>query len=549
MSKPKQPIEIIQHQPKQISAIGGAIEGAEMRDRETVNWIPAMGSADRIINPVKELADARGRDMAQNDGYVSGATSIHQDNIVGSQFRLNSQPNWRALGVSEEWAEEFQTVVESRFNLISDSEDNWLDASRRSNLTAMVRLAIATFFTSGEVLGVAEWIRESRRPFKTAIQLISPDRLSNPNDVPDDTFLRRGIRIDSNGKPLVACIRKAHPRDVYYAGFQQAYEWAEVPFEKPWGRKQVIHIMERRMPDQNRGISEMVAVLKQMKMTKKFQDITLQNAVVNASYAAAVESELPSADVFTMLGGGATDPMTGLNTYLSGYMGMLATYLDASKNISIDGAKIPHLFPGTKLNLKPVGTPGGVGTGFEQGLLRHIAAALGLSYEQFSRDYSNTNYSSARASMNETWKFMQSRKKSVADRFATNIFALWLEEEITAGNIPLPAGKTAAWFYEPMVKDALIQCTWIGASRGQIDEVKETQSALMRMNGSLSTLEMECAKLGLDYRTVISQRAREKKMMEDAGLDFKVDTTKASVTNSGQSNNQTNNGSNEDEEL
>ena len=188
--------------------------------------------------------------------------------------------------------------------------------------------------------------------------------------------------------------------------------------------------------------------------------------------------------------------------------------------------KIPHLFPGTKLNLKPVGTPGGVGTGFEESLLRHTAAALGLSYEQFSRDYTKTNYSSARASMNETWKFMQSRKKSVADRTASNIYALWLEEEIANGNVPLPKGKGRDWFYLPMVKDALAECDWIGASRGQIDETKETQAAILRIKSGLSTYEKECSRLGDDFRKIFEQQAREQKLIEKYGLAFSMDASK-----------------------
>lgn len=525
-----------------MGAIGGAIEGAERTSRETLNWIPAFGSPDKLINPIKEMADARSSDMIRNDGYVSGATTLHQDNIVGAQYMLNAQPNYEVLGVSPEWAEQFQNWAETRFNLISDSEYNWLDASGIGNLTAQVRLAVASFMATGEVLATAEWIKEPLRPFKTAVQMISPSRLCNPNDMPDNQFLRRGIRIDKYGKPIIACIRNAMINDVYMDNMNDAFAWKEVPFVKPWGRKQVIHIYDRRSPGQSRGVSDMVSVLKQMRMTKRFQDITLQNAVVNASFAAAIESELPTADVFATLGANESDPITGFNKYVGNYLGMMGTYLDGSKNINIDGAKIPHLFPGTKLNMQPVGTPGGVGTNFEQSLLRHIAATLGLSYEQFSRDYTNTNYSSARASANETWKFMQSRKKSVADRYATNVYALWLEEEINAGNAPLPPGKTSAWFYEPLVKDALTQCTWIGASRGQIDEVKETQSAIMRMNGNMSTLEMECAKQGLDWRKVIRQRQREYAMLQSAGLPVVASTEKASTQN-------TQNTQNQDDEL
>ncbi|AKJ74080.1 portal protein [Salmonella phage 35] len=68
----------------------------------------------------------------------------------------------------------------------------------------------------------------------------------------------------------------------------------------------MIHIIEALLPGQTRGISEMVAALKQMKMTRNFQEVTLQNAIVNATYAAAIESELPSDVVFNQMGMGQT---------------------------------------------------------------------------------------------------------------------------------------------------------------------------------------------------------------------------------------------------
>lgn len=507
-------------------ALGGGLEGAERTSRETARWMPSMQSPDKAINSVKQMADARSRDMVQNDGYAAGAEAIHKDSIVGSQYRLNAKPNWRVLGADEKWAEEFQIIVENRFHTIAESEECWLDAARRNTFTGMIRLGVGGFVHTGEVLGTVEWLRESRRPCRTAIQMISSDRLSNPDGMADDRFLRRGIKRDIHGKPISAFIRMAHPSEVFDLN---TMKWKEVPFEKPWGRKQVIHIIDQRMPDQTRGVADMVAALKQMRMTKNFQEITLQNAVVNATYAAAIESELPSSEVFAALGANGASFTDGVNSYLQFYMGALGQYLDTSKNISLDGVKIPHLFPGTKLNLKPMGTPGGVGGEFEESLLRHIAAALGLSYEEFARDFTKTNYSSARASMNNTWKFMQSRKRAVADRLASHIYMLWLEEDIAAGNVPLPAGKTRDWFYQPLVKDALCQCDWIGASRGQIDEMKETQAAILRIKSGLSTYEMECSRLGKDFRDVFEQRAREEGIIKKYNLSFSMDTEKQSA--------------------
>lgn len=507
--------------PVQEKAIGGGLEGAERTSRETFNWSPAIISPDRQINPVKEVADARGRDSVQNDGYATGAVHIHRDSIVGSQYRLNAQPDYDLLGTDEGWSDEFQKVIESRFNLLADSPENWFDASRLNTLTGLVRLAVGGFLFTGEVLATAEWLRQRGRPFSTAIQMVSPSRLSNPNGVADDKFLRRGVRRNLFGEPVSYSIQLAHPTDWWLD--PSVTQWREIPARKPWGRRQVLHVIEQLQPDQTRGISDMVSVLKQMRMTKRFQDITLQNAVVNATYAAAVESELPREVVFGAMGAG----QSGFSQMLGEYMTALQTYVSNANNISIDGVKMPHLFPGTKLSLKPMGTPGGVGSQFEESLLRHTAAAFGLSYEEFSRDFTKTNYSSARASMGQTWKYMQGRKKMVADKFASMIYALWIEEEINAGNVPLPPGFTLDTYYgDPVMREALLSCDWIGASRGQIDELKETQAALMRIKGGLSTWEKEAGRLGEDYRRLFKQQARERRMASELDLNFVLDATK-----------------------
>jgi lambda family phage portal protein len=496
------------------------LEGAERTSRETLTWDPSMGSPDQIINTVKPMADARSQDMMQNDGYAAGGAALHRDNIVGARFLLNSRPNWRLLGVSEEWAEEFQQVAEARFNTLSDSDRNWLDAAGRNNLSDLISLAVTGWFMTGEVLATAEWMKDvRRRPFKTAIQMISPARLENPDGYADSKYLRRGLVLDGYGKTTAYWIRKTFRTEFNDPDSRQ---FVKVPAETYWGRKMVLHVAEQRMPSQSRGVADMVAVLKQMRMTKRFQEITLQSAVVNASYAAAIESDLPSAQVFEILGsqvaGGQGGMVEGFNAYLLNYLTQIQSYMKGAKNIAIDGAKIPHLPPGTKLNMQPLATPGGVGTGYEESLLRHVAAALGLSYEEFSRDYTKTNYSSARASMNNTWKGMQGKKRKVADKTANFIYGLWLEEEWNAGRLPVPAGKDLSWFYDPGVQDALATCRWIGAARGQIDETKETQAAILRIQNGLSTYEDENAALGRDYRETFSQLAREKKMLDTLGV-------------------------------
>lgn len=498
----------------------GAIEGAEMTTRETAEWLPSFRSADAIINPVKDLADARGRDSDRNDGYVHGAVAVNKDGIVGSQYILNAQPDISFLatlnkGFDQVWADEFKEVMETRFGLLSESSDCWLDAAGMNTLTGMVRLAIGIFVLSGEYLGTVEWLRDPGRPFSTAIQTVAPDRLSNPYGVIDTRNLRRGIEKDDRGRPLFYNIRQGNRFDMYPDNL--AYTWARVPAAKPWGRKQVIHIVEQASADQSRGLSDIVAALKRVRMLRKFSDVALQSAVVNATYAATIESDLDPRAIELALGGG-TDPVAALLRLYAAHMGATGAYLGEANNVRIDGAMIPHLPPNSKLNMTPVKASTALGTEFEQSCLRNIAAPLGVSYEALSRDFSKTNYSSARAALGIQGQFMKSRKKHVADRLASDIFALVLEEDMAAGNVPLPAGASRDLFYAPLSKEAFTQCEWIGSGAGQIDEQRETEAAAMKIRAGMSTHAIECARLGLSWRKVYAQLSREQKEAETLGL-------------------------------
>lgn len=509
----------------EIAMVGSPFEGASRIDRSVALWAPPVQSADAEILPDKVLLDARTKDSLRNDAYVMGGQRVNRDNIVGSMFLLNSKP---AVGVlkaqnkamDETWEEEFQEEVEDLFGLWAESDNNWPDASRMNTLTALVRLAIGVYVMGGEVLAAAEWIRNPGCPFSTAIQMVDLDRLSNPPTANADPRLRGGVMHDVYGQPIGYHIRKAHPSEFLNS---DSYEWKYIEARKPWGRLQIIHILEQTRPAQTRGVAEMVSALKEIRITKSFRDITLQNAVVNATYAAAIESELPTEAIYQMMGAGQqtseADAMAAIEAYATGYLGAISQYVSKSKNMHIDGVKIPHLFPGTKLNMMPAGKGGPLGTDFESSLLRYIASALGISYEQLSRDYSKTNYSSARAGMNEARKGMVSRKRMVADRFASAIFRLWLEEALNKGLISsMP--RNAPSFYEGMNADAYTRCEWIGASQGQIDELKETQAAVLRIRSHLTTYEEEIGRFGGDWRRKFRQMAREQKLAKAIGLEL-----------------------------
>ena len=497
--------------------MGGAYDAANRNERTLAAWSPAVRSVDGDVLPDKTVADARAHDTLRNDAFALSGAQMHRDSIVGKMFLLNAKPNIRVLGLDDEWEKEFQEEVEAHFEVWAESYNCWVDASRRNTFTGLVRLAVGGFVATGELLATAEWVREGRRPYRTAVQMIDPSRLSNPAD---QTYnmdrTRGGVRLSAAGEPLGYWIRRALPGPGIDTAFDQQ-RWSYIRAHNAIGRPQVLHVIEQQRPGQTRGMSQLVAALKEMRMLKQFRDITIQNAVVNASYAAAVTSELPPQVVFEQLGGGAVG--NAIVDYAQSYLSAVAGYGENARNMSIDGAKIPHLFPGTKLDLTPMGTPGGMGSDFEKAMLRYVAADLGVSFEQLSKDYTETNYSSARAGMLETWKMMQGRKKLVADRFGWTVFRLWFEEAVNAGVLSTMSARSVPNIYDGLNMEAFTHCEFVGAGHGQIDEYKETQAAALRIEAKLSTHEQEIARMGGDWRTVLKQQSREQEYMKELGID------------------------------
>lgn len=511
-----------------VSGLPEPYEAASLMDNGMVMWRPGLNSADRDILGLsgrpKEVMDARVRDFTRNDPLVSGAESHYRDSIIGSHYRLALKPNWRYLGLDEVWAKEHKAEVENAFKLASDSPKCYFDASGRKTFTEMLRLAVGVKFMGGEVLQTVEWIRDNSRPFKTAIQFVETDRLKGPS-ASIGSNIRGGVERDpKTGKPIAYYILRAHPSDYIYDVNLESYTADRILATKPWGRKQVLHYFEQARVDQTRGIAAIIASLKPLRAADRLQNVTLEQAILAATYASSVESELPSEQVFAAMG---ANQGNAIRKWTMDYMGALNEYT-GGRNLMIDGVKVPVFFPGTKLNVKAVGTPGTIGSSFEASLHRHTAANLGMSYEEYTKDFTNANYSSLKAGVALTKRHMNAEKKILADRMANDILWLWYEEMFNNRQFTtLP--KNAPSFYEKLNAEAYLSADWISSGWGQIDELKETQAAFLRIQYGLSTREDECARFGKDVGEVMAQQAIEQAEAKRLGLEYGSSQTENSL--------------------
>tara|TARA_R110001599_G_scaffold100770_7_gene258113 strand:- start:5887 stop:7491 length:1605 start_codon:yes stop_codon:yes gene_type:complete len=483
--------------------------GGEGFGRQMSEWTPQLKTYDAALLPNLDLGNARADDLVRNNGIAAGGVQIHVDNIVGSSFRLSFKPRNKRLGIKPEDLAAFKSDVETLW--LEEAEDDvgcWLDAERKRTFTMMVREVVSTHATFQESMAYAGWDTNASRPCRTNIKMISPKRVSNPNNALDNSLLRGGISCNAQGAALAYHVRSQDASNIYGNGY--GHKWTEIARETKHGRPQFLHIFEPTEDGQTRASNHFFKVMEQLHMLPKLQHTTLQNAIVNAMYAAVIETELgpeAAADII----GGMTDSAS--DTKVQNYLSHIANYHETS-NIRMNGVKVPHLLPQEKLHMQ---TSGNVDNGFvnlEESILRWTARGLNVPYEALAQNYSKTSYSSARASMLEGWRYFMGRRKIIASRFASIVFSLWLEEKLDRKHIKMPRARYG--FYE--AKSSWCNSEWIGSGRLAIDGLKEVKESVLRIESGLSTYEKECAQMGEDYQEIFEQQVHEMKERKAAGL-------------------------------
>jgi len=513
----------IEHRPK-ISALntvsGVPYDAADVSGDQLANWRPYLGSPDTEINGYRDRVVSRMRDLVRNDGWASGSVTRLLDNAVGAIYRPLVKPDYKYLAqvsgnkaFDAKWADEYGRVVEAHFRAWSNDEGRYCDLSRKQTVSQMLRLAFRHKLVDGDALAVLHYRQDrlgiGRAKYATTIQLIDPDRLSNPNNLMDTMNVRGGVEIDSDGAPCAYHIRKAHMADYFNA--QESMTWERVPRETGWGRPVVVHDLDQDRADQHRGTGILMPIVQRMKMLIKYDQAELESSILNAIFGAYITSPYDHQMVEEAL-----DPNSkSLGLYQDG---RIAFHNDTRLSL-VNGSRLPIFYPGEDIKTVSAARPHSNFKDFESTVLRNIAAALGLSTQQVTQDWSDVNYSSARAAMLEAWKTLTRRRDEFSIGFAQPIFSAFVEELHSYADLPLP--KNAPHFLE--AKTAYSRAKWMGPGRGWIDPVAEAKGAILRITSGLSTLEAEVAEnAGEDWEETLDQIKREREALEARGIALPV---------------------------
>nr|WP_245214380.1 phage portal protein [Pararoseomonas indoligenes] len=512
--------------PRASALINGSrtpYDAADTMSAEMSGWNPWLGSPDTETTPYRDQSVARIRDLVRNDGWASGAIMRITDATIGSDFRLSAMPDYRHLQrqfgrtFDAVWAKEFRDAAEAGWRVWANDPGRYCDTSRRLTFGQMARLAFRHYLVEGEALAVLAWRPDrmgyGRARYATTLQLLDPDRLSNPSQRMDTLDMRGGIELDQDGVPIAYHIRRAHLNDWFAAG--QSVQWERLPREEEWGRPVVVHHFDSERAGQHRPVGGILTpVLARMRMLAQYDRVELQAAMVNAIFGAYVKSPFDATQVQAAM----DDSDEGM---LSNYQAQRADF-HADRRLMAGDVRMPTLFPGEDIATISANRPAAAFDMFESAMLRHLAAQLGMAYVNVSGDYRGSSYSSARQATIVEGKTVDRRRMDFGASFCTPVYVALLEEMIDRGDVPMPAG--APEFAEARFEYA--RCRWMGPGRGWVDPVAEVEGARAKISAGLSTLQQEIMESGgEDWEEVLEQRALEEKTARALGLDLTIEVT------------------------
>jgi len=452
--------------------------------RTRAGWI-LPGLFDSTTPGSYDLATLRTRTRHQNrnDPIAAGATDTLKINIVGNGLTPQSRIRADTIGISEEKAKDLQKQAElawQKFCPLADSANTL-------TMDEIQFLAISKIIEDGEIIAIPTWAEEPWRPFGRCIELHESDRLTAPlrAKTTGKNTIKHGIEFGSRGQPVKYWIKQANTLDKY----------KKIAARDNEGRPKILHVFPTKRPGQVRGIPFFAPVLTYFKDLADY----LEAEVVASRVAACLAVFITKAD-----------PMAGAN-----FMATETETTTSARIQSLEPAQVSYLNVGESINTVDPKRPGDAFAPFVETVLRLIGVGIGMPYELLVKDFSKTNYSSARASLLEGRRMFMNWRNWFSMKFNQPIWELVLEEAYLRDEFNAPD------FYK--YKHEYTRANWIGGGWGFVDPVKETDAAIKRIDYGLSTYAQEVAAQGDDWEETFEQRKREQEKIKDLDLDVKKD--------------------------
>lgn len=440
--------------------------------RRTAGWPRSGADANGANAPALSVLRQHARDAMRNDGWAKRGRQVIANNTVG--WGLMAKP------IAPPDAQNFDPTVAAKL-WKSWAGTTECDADSQRTFYGLQRAIIETIVESGEVL-----VRRRRRypsdglTIPLQLQILEPDFIDTNKDGVKSAAggpTIQGIEFDQVGRRIAYWLFEEHPGASRMRG---TFASKRVP------ASEVLHVYRIDRPGQVRGVSWLAAAIVKLKDFDEYDDATLMRQKIAACFAAFVSDVDGAASPI-----GATDTSDELAE-------------------TLEPGLISYLSPGKTVTF--ASPPAITGDNFDQRMLRKIAAAIGVTYEDLSGDYSNVNFSSARMARLAHWACVHDwRWNMLVPQFCDAAWYWAMEAAFIAGLIP--AEPSAEWTPPPMP---------------MIEPDKEGLSYMRLVRAGAMTPSEMVREQGSDPETHWEEYAADLKQLDKLGIVIDSDARKVS---------------------
>jgi lambda family phage portal protein len=486
------------------AALKRAYSGAEP-NRLTTGRNPHNRPADIELLGPNGAARTRAlaRDLVRNNAYAWGVVDTIVSSVVGTGIKVQS-------AMETQDGEDIETANEMRDKVFHE----WCRVAELTGQYSFYELqgiVQREMVEAGEclvhIVSVPTDFRGIRRPVPLALELIEADRLASDRDTyqlrgGEGNRIVGGIELDDVGTPVAYWVYPAHPQDHYSVQLTPVRIKAE----------RIVHLYRKDRIGQHRGASWFAPVIGWMRDLGLYVENEMVAGAVSACYAVAITSETPIA--------GLNPPST-------------ADAYDANGNRFdyVEPGSVMHLAPGEDIkNINP-SRPNSNAEPWINLMLRAIAVGTGLSYEIVARDFSQTNYSSNRASQLEDRRRFRRWQRYLIDHLCDPVWAHFCRAAALTGNVWFPSLQELS-----EDRDRFAPADFMPPSWEWVDPDAEQKSSQNAITAFQATYADELGAKGLNWRHVFYQRAKEERLLEKLGLSSPT-AQKAALAAAQQANN------------
>lgn len=430
-------------------------------------WNAAWGSGELVDKPYRQRLLLIARDLERNNDIAKSIINPFERNVVGMDINLQAKTD--NDGLNEQ--------LEEVWNEWCEQEN--CDVMGQLAFSEILRMNLRRTIVDGDIAIVKLY-----NPFR--IQLIEADMFDTTlfENSENGNRIYSGIEVDGMLRPVAYWFRQS-TLDYYLYNVQSM----RIP------ANQVIHLFTKNRVTQVRGISLLASSIESIQDIGDYLEAERVKARISACFAMFIQTTAQG---------------------MPGRLGSMQQDNKGHRRDYLEPGMMEYLMPGESMN---VASPSGINTNtqdFVQTNYRISSAGQGLSYESTSRDVSQVSYSSARHSALEDRRTYQPIQKWLINHFCRPIYKEVIIAAVMSGRLKIPDFFTN--------QNKYLKHKWLPPGWDWVDPLKDVQASKMEYAMGLATLEELCAEQGKDYKTVIAQQVKERKLLKESGIDIDAAT-------------------------